>query len=168
MSGLIFQVEEKGANKVAATLKRGARSGRDTRVVMDRIVLDMMRVERTIFSSEGRRGGGGWRGLKPDTIKRRGGSTAILRTHDVKPGYAKYGPDALYRSLTETGTPFQILNVTRNTVRFGTSRPYAAVQQSGGGRTPARPFMRFLPSDEGRWANMIAEHLMKPFIEASD
>lgn len=162
-----WEITEEGAGHVATLLKTGASQGRNTRVVMDKIVADMLRIEKLIFSSQGRRGGGGWRRLAPET-QRRKGTNNILRTDLARPGYSRIdgapSVDTLYRSLTEVGAPYQILRVGRSNIVFGTTRPGAAEHQFGGYRVPARPFMRFIPADQQRWLKIISDHLMRPFI----
>jgi len=168
---MIFEISEEGAFHVAALLDIGAKQSRDTMVVMEKIVADMMRAERATFYAQGRRGGGSWKPLKPDTIRKKGvGYQNILRTDLANPGYSKIegsnSVDTLFRSLTRPGAQYQILNVTNTSIRFGTDRPYAGAHQHGSWLRfiPARPFMTFLPSDQERWSRMISEHLMAPFI----
>lgn len=151
-----------GAARVTNSLNRYAHRGAETGPVMDEIALDMIRVEGMIFKSNGRRGGGAWRNLKPDTIRKKG-TTQILRTAGARQGYSSPGNDALFRSLTVLGAPGQILEITRRRVEFGTSVESASVHQRGAPSVgiPARPILRFLPSDIARWNRMIAEHLLE-------
>jgi len=162
---------EADAFEVAGLLEAGARQGRDTAVVIDKIFLDMLRVERQTFYAQGRRGGGSWPALAPDTVRKKGvGYQNILRTDLAKPGYSKIGGsnsvDTLYRSMTEPGAPYQVKTLTNTSIAFGTTRPYAGAHQHGSWlrSIPARPFLRFLPVDIDRWDRMISEHLMAPFI----
>ena len=143
--------------QVVTLLKLGGRQARNTRVVMERIVADMMEVEARIISSQGRRGGGSWRRLKPDTVKKKG-TTEILRTRGAKAGYSKFPADSLFRSLTEPGAEYQVLGISRNRIVFGTDHPFAEVIGAN------RPFMRFMNTDADRWKGMLAEYLMEPFI----
>lgn len=153
-----FNITSEGtAEHVALLLRSGARRGRDTHAVMDKIVADMMRVERAVFDSQGRRGGGSWARLKPDTVKKKG-TTEILRTRGAKAGYSKFPADSLFRSLTELGAEYQILDVGNDRILFGTDHPYAEVIAG------QRPFMNYTNYDAERWKLMIAEHLMAPFI----
>jgi len=153
---------------VSSILKTGAHRGRDTRIVMEKIVADMMRVEAITFKSQGRRGGGSWKKLKPNTIRKKG-THEILMTQGAKSNYTGLEPNALFKSLTEPNAPFQILTITRDSIRFGTDRPYAGAQQYGSWLRfiPPRPFLRFLPTDTHRWRQMIIDHLMEPFVRAS-
>jgi hypothetical protein len=123
-------------------------------------VADMMRVEAAQFSSQGRRGGGSWAQLKPDTVRKKG-TSEILRTRGASPGYSKFPEDSLFKSLTEPEAEFQVLHVTKSSIIFGTTHPFAEKLNR------ERPFMRFLATDRARWGRMIAEHLMAPFM-ASD
>jgi phage gpG-like protein len=133
--------------------------------VMIQIAADMLETERVIFQAQGRRGGGSWRSLKPDTIRRKGSGTRILFTSEAHHGYGS-GTDALYRSVTQVGAPNQILQIDKNSVTLGTTRPYAKAMQEGSPHRniPARPFMTFLPSDIDRWERMIAKRIVKPFV----
>jgi phage gpG-like protein len=168
-----YEITEEGAGHVAALLSAGAVQARDTQVVMEKIALDMMRVEKIVFRSQGRRGGGSWAALAPDTVRKKGiGGYNILRTDLAKPGYSKIGgvvsSDTLYRSLTTPGAPYQILRITKDTALLGTDRPYAETQQHGSWlrSIPARPFIQILATDVDRWKGLIAEHLMTPFIRS--
>ena len=130
--------------------------------VMEIIAVDMLKIEEIIFQSQGRRGGGRWKRLSEDTLKRKGGDQRILFTSGHE-GYGS-GTDALFRSVTKPGAPDQILKVFKSTIHFGTKRKYAARQQFGGGGIPARPFIRFLPSDVARWDRWFLEHVLRPFL----
>jgi phage gpG-like protein len=175
MPGMIFEMTgSSDAYKVAGLLHGGALAAQHTRPVMERIVVDMMRVEKRVFSGQGRRGGGSWPELAPDTVRKKGvGYQNILRTSNANPNYSKIGGaqsiDTLYRSLTQPGAPYQVLGIRNNIIRFGTSRPYAGAHQRGSWlrSIPARPFLTFLEADYVRWTRMIAEHLMEPFIRGS-
>jgi phage gpG-like protein len=171
MSGMFIISGAEEAQYVAGLFEAGAGQGENTRTVMDMIVADMLRIEKIIFRAQGRRGGGSWKALAPDTLRKKGiGGYNILRTDLARPGYSKIdghiSSDTLYRSMTEFGAPYQILAVTRNNIMFGTTRPYAGAHQHGSWIRfiPARPFMRFLPTDQTRWMRLINEHLMKPFL----
>lgn len=168
-----WEILSEGAGHVSAIMDAGITQARDTQIVMDKIALDMMRTEKIVFRSQGHRGGGSWPQLAEDTLRKKGiGGSNILRTDLAKPGYSKIGAanssDTLYRSLTVPGAPYQILRTTRDTVSFGTARPFAGAHQDGSWlrSIPARPFMQFIPSDIERWKSMIAEHLMAPFIRS--
>lgn len=139
---------------VASNLSKGAVAAVDTQVVMAAIVLDMIRASLALFNSQGRRGGGSWKRLKPETIQRKGSEIILVET------------GALRASLTELGAPFQILSVTNNSIEFGTSHPAAGIHQYGtrDGRIPARPIIKFTPRDDVKWTNMITRHIMAPFL----
>lgn len=150
----------------AKKLSKSALRGVNFVPVLEHVLEDMMRIERIIFESEGRRGGGSWAGLKEST-KRKKGNDQILRTAGSNPNYgpAPTGANALFKSLTEPGAAYQEVAIDRTELWFGTSRPAAGVQLVGKKNTPARPFMKFLESDIGRWSDWFMEHLMAPFYE---
>lgn len=141
------------AARFAGKLEHSALDAEDFAVPLAKIQSDIFRIERTIFKSGGRRGGGSWKKLEDSTIKRKG-SIAILRD-----------TDALYHSLTEPGAQFQILDITPHTLVFGTERPYAIVHQEGSvaAGVPKRPFIRFLPTDVDRWSRILLNHVVKAF-----
>jgi hypothetical protein len=155
------------AKYVASLLRFGAEQAKDTRIVMDRIIADMFMVEKAVFRGQGRRGGGSWAALKPDTIRKKGiGGINILRTDLANPGYSKIGEspssDTLFKSVTEPDAPYQIKAVRNNSILFGTKRPFAGAHQYGSflRYIPARPFIKFTNLDADRWTQMIFDHLM--------
>lgn len=139
--------------KLAIKLDASAEAAVNTLAPMHEIELDMFRIEEIVFSSGGRRGGGSWKKLSDSTIKKKG-DTKILRD-----------TDALFHSVTRPGAEFQILDVTNGGILFGTDRPWAMLQQTGNAHVPARPFLRFLPSDIDRWCKLLLAHVVKPFVE---
>lgn len=140
--------------KLAEKLTAGASTAVDTFPAMFKITEDMLRIEGEIFGSQGRRGGGSWKALQPDTAKRKGDTKILMGTQD----------ESLFKSLTIRGAQFQILNVDNTVIEFGTERPYAYVHQTGSAwHIPRRPFLKFLPTDIDRWSNMLLDHLIAPF-----
>lgn len=176
MAGMEFILTgEEDAFEVEGMLQGGALQAGRTRVVMDRIVADMLRVEKVTFRAQGRRGGGSWAALAPDTIRKKGiGGSNILRTDLANEGYSKIGnetsSDTLFKSVTVRDAPYQILKISRNSIAFGTSRPYAGAHQTGSWlrHIPARPFLVFIPEDYTRWENMIADFMMEPMDKPSN
>lgn len=151
----IFLTEIHGsAEHVALVLAHGARQAENPIEPLTKISADMFKIEEAVFSSQGRRGGGAWKKLKDDTIKRKG-STNILED-----------TGALRASLTRPGAPHQVLEVNRLGIVFGTTREFAAVHQHGStyNNRPARPFIKLMPSDFSRWNRWLLEHLMIPFV----
>ena len=139
------------AARFAGKLDESAINAENFEAPIKLIKADILKIERAVFSSGGRRGGGSWKGLADSTIKKKG-SVQILRE-----------TDALYDSMTQPGAAWQILEVTPTTMVFGTNRPWAAVHQYGNSHTPARPFLRILPIDVNRWARMLLTHLTEMF-----
>jgi phage gpG-like protein len=155
---LDFGTTQRAANKQRASGERAL----NFMPVMEAIAVDMLAIEETVFTSQGRRGGGRWKALAPDTVRRKGGDQRILFTS----GHENYGSgdDALFRSVTKPDAPDQILKVFKTTIHFGTKRKYAARLQYGGKGIPARPFIRFLPTDVARWERWFLRHVMEPFV----
>lgn len=153
------------SHELARKMELGAENAANMTAPMTEIGLDMLRVTESVFHSNGRRGGGSWRRLKPDTVRKKGGSE-ILRTSGARPGYSDIGNNALYKSVTQLGAPFQILRITNRVIDFGTDRPQAGVQQYGSAKRkiPARPFLRFTTNDTNRWMGMLRNHLMRSFV----
>lgn len=148
----VFIIKDFG-NSIAAEAKRlsaGAKAVNELLPVMIRIGEDMMRIEKIVFSSQGRRGGGQWKKLKPETVKRKGSNVILVDT------------GTLETSLTEPNAKFQILNTTRSGLEFGTSDPVAVFHDEGRGNNPRRPLFKFVAGDQKRWNKMITDALMRP------
>lgn len=134
--------------------------------VMNLILLDMMRANAENIASGGRRFGGSYANLRPDTVKKKGGAE-ILYTMGARPNYTKLGDDTLVRSVTEPGAEYQHAYTDNEHVELGTDRPYAATHQYGhpGRHIPRRPFLVAAPQDQARWKGWIAEKLMAALTE---
>jgi phage gpG-like protein len=117
------------------------------------IAKDMMRIEGQVFRSQGRRGGGSWKNLKPDTIKRKKSAIKLIET------------GSLMRSLSVPGAKYQILDVGTQRIEFGTTRSGAETHQFGSRRQniPARPYLRFTDYDLQRWKNYVITHLLNTY-----
>lgn len=157
-----FIIKDYGTPKILAKkLVKSGLSVESLNYVFNEAALDMMRVTRIQIDSRGHRGGGSWAALKPDTVMKKGYSEVFF-TADAKPKYTEIGDDALVKSVTVEGAEYQTLKINKTGFHFGTTRPYAKVQQRGGGkgrRVPARPFLVVLPGDVDRWKGMILRHL---------
>ena len=144
-----------GVQEVNQMLANGGRAARNMKPALNLVADDLMkRVIAVNFSSEGRRGGGSWKHLQEETIKRKlaaGESIKIL----VATG-------ALRDSMTVRDHSEQYLHITNRYLELSSYLPYAVVQDEGGGRSdlPARPFVEFLESDVFRWANICERYLI--------
>lgn len=147
------------AARVSLRLQHLGRKAETTLEPMEKISLDMLRVEKAVFDSNGRRGGGSWARLKDSTVERKG-TTEILRTRGARPGYSAIGNDALYLSVTEKDAPFQIRRVTGTMIDFGTELDEGMYVQHGTRNMKARPFLKFTQYDINRWKQMILDHLV--------
>src|SRR5262245_49989015 len=117
------------------------------------IVQDILTIEDQIFTSKGRRGGGSWKKLADRTIQNKGHDTILRDTDD------------LYNSLTWIGAKYQVLKIDKDSLEFGTTRPYAQIHQMGSadGKIRARPFIRYMPEDLAKWNNVLTAHILKAF-----
>lgn len=145
--------DDGSAVAVAENLIASGRRAVNVEAPLIRIYHDMMRVEDEVFRSQGRRGGGSWAKLADTTIASKG--------HDI----ILYESGALWESLTDENHEFQIFDIGVDSLEFGTSRPHAELHQSGRGGMKARPFLKFTPYDERRWAGWIGEHVVAPFTK---
>jgi len=123
--------------------------------VMWRIREDIYRVVKATFESQGRRHGGSWAHLSEKWQERK-----IKMGWDPRILYGK-PTQTLMRSMTVRGHYMQRTKVTRHSVEVGTRVVYADVQQHGNADIPARPFINFHGRDRDRWAQMVADHVMK-------
>jgi hypothetical protein len=158
-------VTDYGTPKIVADrlLESGARV--DTlETVWEVIKLDLLKITETQISSGGRRGGGSYRKLQDETIRKKG-NARILYTAGSREVYDRIDSDALVRSVTVDRAPFQIWVSTKDSFEFGTDRPWAFVHQYGSDykNRPARPFLRLLPTDATKYRDMIATYILEPF-----
>lgn len=153
------------ASRVANKLERGAgrASTQQIHYAFAKIVREMDRAEGALFRSQGRRGGGSWRRLKAETIRKKGNSR-ILFTKGSKQGY-KSGDDLLYESLTQYFAKYKVLEFEGYNLVYGTDRPGARVHQHGNPEQniPARPIIKFTAADEREWRRILLQHLLDPF-----
>jgi phage gpG-like protein len=118
----------------------------------------LMQITDTQFNSQGRRGGGSWKRLDPKWLKfkaKKGWDLRILHQMHPKSG-------SLRRSVTVRRATGQVLEIEKDSLNFGSSIPYAARHQFGvQGKTPARPFIRILKTDETKIRNTLRDHIMQ-------
>jgi phage gpG-like protein len=143
---------------VAERLELSSRDALNVQPAFFRIVEDMFDIERKIFSSQGRRGGGAWKKLKPDTIRRKGHSLILQKT------------GTLEHSLTVPGAPYQILNVTDSEIEFGSDMEIAAIHSAGAPSRgiPSRPVVKFTLGDFERWNKMLLNHITRSLRNNAD
>ena len=144
-----------GDKQAQLRFNRGAAKARDMRSALSKVADDMMRVIRMTFYSQGRRYGGSWTFLKPDTIKQK------ARKHqDPRILIAN---EKLMNSFTKRRSRNQILRITADSIELDSKLSYAATHQFGdeGRGIPARPFIAFDPRDERRWAKICEDELLK-------
>ena len=150
---LVFILHDVGESipKEAARLINTADALNELLPVLNRIAEDMMLVETKVFHSGGRRGGGSWKKLKDDTIKRKGSTEILVET------------GALKASLTRPGAQYQVLSYGNgHQIEFGTDHPYALFHDEGtSGGIPPRPLIKLVPGDPKRWSRWIVEYIAR-------
>lgn len=147
-----------GAEQMRRKLLRGAAAAGDMAPALEVVADDMMRTIKETFKSQGRRYGGSWTFLQPETIKRK-----LAKGQDPKILMASH---KLMDSLTIRDAPFQILHVGKDEVWLGTDLDYAATHQHGDHDRgiPARPFINFYPPDRQRWVRIVENHLRTAIV----
>lgn len=118
----------------------------------DEIIPDLLRLEYQTFVSQGRRGGGSWRFLQPETIARKV-SAGLDPRINIATG-------ALMESVTkgwgsESEPEYAVREVGPTFLRFGTRAPGAAESQK------FRPFLRITRFDRARWARMWVRYVVR-------
>jgi phage gpG-like protein len=151
---MFLSVELQGDQILKRQLFRGADAAGNMRPALWAVREDMFRVIRMTFQSQGRRGGGSWKALDPATVaakERRGLDPRIL-----------FGRHRLVNSFTQRGNVNMRSSITRHDIRLRSTLPYADVHQYGDEDRgiPARPFIRFLPTDRQRWVKMCETYLI--------
>lgn len=119
------------------------------------ILTKMMSIEDHVFSSQGRRGGGSWKRLTIEWLRRKHHAGLDTRILHMK--------GDLRRSLTERGSKYQIYEVTSSSLKFGSSRPGAQAHQEGLGHMPKRPFIKFTVRDRAEFRRILSRHITEPF-----
>ena len=149
-----LHLEVMGIQATKDMLVRGMTAASRMKPALELISEDMMRDVEINFTSQGHRGGGSWKPLAQSTIERR--------------ARAGYGPEPilvvkgkLKESMTVRGSPYQDLKVTNSEISLRSRLAYAAVQNEGGGRIPARPFATFVAGDVKRWTKICEDYLVE-------
>lgn len=146
----VVVIETLGIPVLQRKLRGMAERSEDVAPAFEIIATDIYRIEEQVFLSQGRRGGGSWQFLQPETLERklaRGGSPLIL----IDTGN-------LMESVTEEGGE-NVLEIGPDTLVFGTTHPAARSMQFGDEERgiPARPFFNFTEFDRQRWARIIRD-----------
>jgi hypothetical protein len=141
-----FFITAMGTKQVSTRFTRMGAATIDARPAMRTIGEMLFEITQTTFESQGRRGGGSWRRDSPAWLARK-----IRGGLDPRIGYATH---ALVKSVTEPDAPGQVFELRRNSLRFGSSLPYAKTQQRN------RPFIKLTVNDRARMRLIIREHLI--------
>lgn len=146
-----FEVKVFNGRVVETKFNRMGAKVKDARPAFRRIVDRLYAIEKAMFESGGRRGGGSWKRVSSEWMARKIREGRDLRT-------MHYTGD-LRRSLTEPGAKYQVLRVGKTQLVFGTTRPGAEAHQHGRG-VPRRPVIRLTKRDRAMFRDEIRKHLM--------
>src|SRR5262245_49475951 len=134
-----FDIKIYGITETRAMLRRGMAAAEFMEPALERVAIDMMDVVQRNFESQGRRGGGSWKRLDPKWEARK-----IEAGLDPRILIAR---GALMDSVTRWGAPNQDLRIDNDSIELRSELDYAAAQQFGTGRIPARPYLDFVGGD---------------------
>lgn len=125
----------------------------DTESAMLDIGRQLQEIAGISMTAQGRRGGGSWQHLKPETIRRK-----AKRGLDPRMEFATH---TLYNSLTRLAAGSH-LTVGKDTVTFGSDLAYARAQHFGlrSKNLPARPLITIVEGDRKRMAKTILDHIV--------
>lgn len=142
MPNYVFKVQKKGFSEVNKLLSDARERMRDLTIPLRKAGLVMLRSIDMNFKSGGLPQP--WRRLRPATVrfKARNGYSPLPLTRS----------GALRRSVT--------FNVRGNKLAIGTSIPYGAVHQFGGGNNiPKRPYLLFKNDDVDKIERLVVSHI---------
>jgi len=142
-----YMVDVIGTKPVSKNFLRMGDRVQDARPAFTKILAYIFDVEKRIFSSEGRRGGGSWRRLSPSWTERKS---------ELYPGETRMGiaSGVLYEALTQPDAPHQNIKLQRQQLIVGIALPYIVTQQEN------RPVIKFTKKDTEHMRGILSDHLM--------
>src|SRR4051812_31916579 len=146
-----------GDKQMRRQLLHAADVAGDMRVGLNKIADDMFRVIGATFSSQGRRYGGSWKALDPQTVKRKAAAGSLDPRILIASG-------ALMRSVSHEGDPNQIFQVTGSEIILDSTLDYAEAHQRGNDHVPKRQFIKFYPQDRRRWVGIVQDELRNAIL----
>lgn len=144
-----FIAKAMGHTVVATKFERMGLAALNARPAMELTALEMLRIIRLNFESEGRRGGGSWRKDTQEWLLRKFRMGLDPRINRAT--------RALYDSFAFPGAPNQQLVITDHSVILGSNLPYAGYVQR------ERPFVKYTERDRLRLRAIIRDHLMAAY-----
>lgn len=142
-----------GETQVAMSLRRGVSALGDMSPALDVVADDMMYVIEKTFTGQGRRYGGSWAALSPETVKRK-----AAKGQDPRINIAT---GRMMRAFSLRGGDHQLLHVGPHSIELGSDLDYPEHTQYGTSRMPARPFIDFYPQDRKLWAKICREYVVE-------
>jgi phage gpG-like protein len=147
-----IDVTEVGLARSVRAFDSMGRRTRNLYPVMQYIAQDFERVMEDQFDSEGASTGTEWAPLSDDWWEHK---VNVGKDH----GTLQYN-QKLVQSLTDSGAPGAIRDVSNNEVTMGTSVPYAIFHIEGTGRMPRRNFMRIPANTQRHWVAVLNRYIM--------
>lgn len=121
--GFGVEIDVDGDVQISRELLRFAGRVTDASPVFRDIADDLREIEEGQFSSEGGRGSGGWKALKAETV-------AAKRAAGLDNGILK-ATEAMFRSLTQKSDPHHVEEITKDSLRFGSTDEKLPIHQAG-------------------------------------
>jgi hypothetical protein len=143
---MIFSFEALGITQAKARFNRLGAAAVNLAPAWEEMLEFFFWIEDATFTSQGRRGGGGWAEDSEEWLARK--SREAL---DPRINFATW---ALYDAMTVRGAPGQILEILPQSLRLGTDLPEAGPSQK------YRTFIKPTEQDRFMMANIIKEHFV--------
>lgn len=142
-----------GDREAEATFTRMGVRVQNAEPAMILIGQQLQRIAEISMTAQGRRGGGSWAALKPDTIRRKAKRGLDPRT--------EFATHALFNSLTKLA-PGSHIETDDSSIRFGSDLAHARTQHIGlpSKNVPARPLMTIVEGDRKMMAKTILDHIV--------
>lgn len=125
----------------------------DAEPAMLEIANQLRQIAGISMTAQGRRGGGSWARLQPDTIRRKAKKGLDPRT--------EFATHDLYNSLTRVA-PGSHVHTDASSVMFGSDLVQARTQHFGlpSKNVPARPLITIVEGDRKQMAKTILDHIV--------
>lgn len=140
-----FFVKAMGIKQTQTRFDRMGAAALSAKPAFENILELIFGIEETVFSAQGRRGGGSWKRDSPGWMAR--------KLRDGLDPRINHATLALRDAMTIRSAPGQIVHVGETSLELGTDLPQAGPSQRN------RPFVDFTPTDRALMRGMIRTHL---------
>jgi len=139
-----------GTQQLSRTLARWANAMIDLRPAFEIVATEFARMELSQFATQGAISKDPWTALSPRYAARK------ARTHPGAPILVRSGD--LRRDLTRR--PFGVEEITSDSMRLGTTLPYARYHQTGTPRMPRRPPVNLTEYQRQKLVKIVQDHIV--------